>query len=939
MSDSELKRLLEGLFTDLPAEVAPAEITPTEVAPAEAPTGAPGTSGETGTPEQLAARFQAAARLSQAATSILNVDELLPHIVGLVREEFGYYYVGIFLVDGRNEWAILHAGTGEAGRKMVEQGHQLRIGGDSMIGWCVANNQARIAFDVGEDAVHFANPWLPRTRSEMALPLSSRGRVIGALTIQSAQPTAFSQEDISILQTLTAQLATAVENARLFEDRQKQIDELTMLADASEMLARSSLQAVEIADIIARQFIHVLDIEEASVSVTDPQEQDSLLVLADVVAKGTLPPEEQQKRFRLTDYPATARVMETLQPVVVQINDPHADAAEAAYMKAAGTKTLAILPLVTTGQALGVIELESTAQAREYTAGELGLAVTLANQAAVALENARLFQESQLRLEAQALLRRITETISRSLDTQALLTDALEIMLPAMNLDAGLVSLRDKHSGRLYLAAQQGLPEPLARRLGQDGLQGTLCDYVFQRGETVAIADVRQGAPVDAAGVIRHGLLAYAGLPLVYLGERIGTICFFHRSVRDLERREISLLEAIGEQMSVGVTNARLLRETQERAAAMAVLNELGQALTARLTVDKVLEEAFTQVSRLIDSTNFYVGLYDQQKGVINIPFIATQSEIDREIKTISVNEGLTGYVIRNAHSVLIKDQIGARLEEMGIRMVGEAAKSWMGVPLMLGDEVIGAMAVQSYSTPYRYDEDDLELFTAIASAVANAVQNARLFEETQAALEEVQTAHRTYLRQSWQHHLRQKEVLRQSEFLYDSQQMEGATPARGLWRPEMEQALSSGSSGISPGGPDEARTGLAIPIKLRGQTLGVLGVEAPEGERQWGEDDIALIEAIGEQLAQTLESARLFADSQRHVERERLVGDITAKLRASTDVRHIIETAAVELGQALGTSRAMVRLQTDLTSQGASSNGSSRDEEGPGAEGQEGTG
>jgi GAF domain-containing protein len=118
-----------------------------------------------------------------------------------------------------------------------------------------------------------------------------------------------------------------------------------------------------------------------------------------------------------------------------------------------------------------------------------------------------------------------------------------------------------------------------------------------------------------------------------------------------------------------------------------------------------------------------------------------------------------------------------------------------------------------------------------------------------------------------------------------------------------------------------------------------VLGVEAPEGERQWGEDDIALIEAIGEQLAQTLESARLFADSQRHVERERLVGDITAKLRASTDVRHIIETAAVELGQALGTSRAMVRLQTDLTSQGASSNGSCRDEEGPGAEGQEGTG
>ncbi|MGD9376216.1 MAG: hypothetical protein PVJ23_10575, partial [Anaerolineae bacterium] len=103
-------------------------------------------------------------------------------------------------------------------------------------------------------------------------------------------------------------------------------------------------------------------------------------------------------------------------------------------------------------------------------------------------------------------------------------------------------------------------------------------------------------------------------------------------------------------------------------------------------------------------------------------------------------------------------------------------------------------------------------------------------------------------------------------------------------------------------------------------------GVEAPDGDRYWGEDDIALIEAISEQLAQTLETARLFADSRRHAERERLVSDITAKLRASTDIHHIIETAAVELGQALGTSRAMVRLSPDPPTQGTGSNGSSND-------------
>jgi GAF domain-containing protein len=88
-----------------------------------------------------------------------------------------------------------------------------------------------------------------------------------------------------------------------------------------------------------------------------------------------------------------------------------------------------------------------------------------------------------------------------------------------------------------------------------------------------------------------------------------------------------------------------------------------------------------------------------------------------------------------------------------------------------------------------------------------------------------------------------------------------------------------------------------------------VVGVESPSGDRQWTEEDVAFVQAIGEQLGQTLESARLFAETQRRAERERLIGDITAKIRSSTDMHDILETAAVELGQALGTSRALIRV------------------------------
>ncbi|MCX7681903.1 MAG: substrate-binding domain-containing protein, partial [Anaerolineae bacterium] len=179
-----------------------------------------------------ALKLQTAAEVSRAASSILDPEILALQVVELVRERFDLYYAGLFLVDQTgewtgepNKWAVLRAGTGEAGRLMLQQGHKLEIGGSSMIGWCIANKQARIALDVGKDAIRFDNPFLPETRSELALPLISRGHPIGALTIQSSREAAFSEEDIAVLQTMADQLANAIANAQLYNQAQREIAE------------------------------------------------------------------------------------------------------------------------------------------------------------------------------------------------------------------------------------------------------------------------------------------------------------------------------------------------------------------------------------------------------------------------------------------------------------------------------------------------------------------------------------------------------------------------------------------------------------------------------------------------------------------------------------------------------------------------------------------
>ncbi|MBN1137696.1 MAG: GAF domain-containing protein, partial [Anaerolineae bacterium] len=156
-----------------------------------------------------------------SASTILDPEHLMRQAVDLIQQRFNLYYIGLFLVDEAGEQAVLHAGTGKAGQKMLAEGHRLAVGGQSMIGQCVAQAQPIIAPDVEDQFVRFNNPLLPETRSEMALPLNSRGECIGALTVQSAQKAAFSAGDIIALQSIANQLAVAITNARLYDQVQQ----------------------------------------------------------------------------------------------------------------------------------------------------------------------------------------------------------------------------------------------------------------------------------------------------------------------------------------------------------------------------------------------------------------------------------------------------------------------------------------------------------------------------------------------------------------------------------------------------------------------------------------------------------------------------------------------------------------------------------------------
>jgi len=179
--------------------------------------------------------LETAARVGQMVTSILDLDELLKHTVNIICSEFNFYYSGIFLLSEDKKWAVLRAGYAAAGQKMMDENYRLPVDHHSMIGNAILKQEAQIASDVAGEESRFKNPFLPKTRSEMALPLVAKFEALGALTVQSEKLNAFSETDITSLQVMADHIAIALNNAQLMDK----------LADANaELLRTKTFEAI-----------------------------------------------------------------------------------------------------------------------------------------------------------------------------------------------------------------------------------------------------------------------------------------------------------------------------------------------------------------------------------------------------------------------------------------------------------------------------------------------------------------------------------------------------------------------------------------------------------------------------------------------------------------------------------------------------------------------
>ncbi|MCP4516636.1 MAG: GAF domain-containing protein, partial [Delftia sp.] len=193
--------------------------------------------------ERRARLLGAANAVGHTVASILDLDQLLPKTVDTICETYGFYYAGIFLIDEEEQWAVLRSGRGEAGAAMIAAGHKLALDGNSMIGTAIREREARVAVDVGEEAVFFRNPHLPRTRSEAALPLVMGAKALGAITVQSAKERDFGPDDVSTLQAMADHLSVAIHNAQAVQELER-VNQEIVRTKTFEAIATATGEAI-----------------------------------------------------------------------------------------------------------------------------------------------------------------------------------------------------------------------------------------------------------------------------------------------------------------------------------------------------------------------------------------------------------------------------------------------------------------------------------------------------------------------------------------------------------------------------------------------------------------------------------------------------------------------------------------------------------------------
>jgi sigma-B regulation protein RsbU (phosphoserine phosphatase) len=742
----------------------------------------------------------------------------------------------------------------------------------------------------------------PFTRSWIGIPMILRERVIGILNLDKLEPHFYDQADLSLVSAFANQAAIAIENARLFERQGKLTQKLLGLQALSQRI-NVLLDIDQVLQELSEQIHAIFGYDFITIFLLDEWTNELYVAAQFGYDEGSLP---HSTRLRVGLDGICGFVAATGEMAVVP------DVRQAPfYMEIhPDIKSELALPLAIRGRIIGVFNVESD-QPSAFKDDDITLLSALAGHITVALENARLYQQTQRQLEELAqeaarlrAVNQISTLTSSTLDVQQIMQIVVDQLAELTGGDQCRLLIFDYEAGCGRVWAEH-VPTAGIEELRLPIKDNPSIELLIETKEPLVIHDAATDSRLD---VIRDtltglGVKSMMILPLIVKDQVIGSFGVDAvKKQRRFSHREVETCRTIANQAAVAIESARLFQERERRIAELAVLNDVGRAISSVGPLNELLEMIHEQASRVLDTTNFYIALYDQLTNIVEFPlFYELGQPLQQPSREFS--QRITEYVIRHRAPLLIRGDSEDFCREYGLEHAGTPAKSWLGVPLIAGDHVLGVMTIQDYERYDAYDEDHQRTLSTLAAQAAVAIENARLYEKEHRRATQLAVINEVGRQIT--------SILDQRELLFHVSRLvrqtlgynwvqiallEGEDLVFHRWGDRGEKLkeflrLKIGQEGIpgwvaSTGEPlivpdvrleprhrsfelwARACSEIALPLKVGNRVLGVLDVQS-ERLAAFDEEEATILQSLASQIAIALSNAQLYQESVARVEQE----------------------------------------------------------------------
>jgi GAF domain-containing protein/CheY-like chemotaxis protein/tetratricopeptide (TPR) repeat protein len=769
-------------------------------------------------------------------------------------------------------------------------------------------------------------PGTDRSKSMASVPIISSDRVLGYIHLENFErENAYGESELRLLTTIAASLGTALENARLFDETQRlfkeeqeRVAELQIINSIQQGLA-AELDFQAIVDLVGDKLREVITIGEVSIHWYD--EKANLIHYLYAYEHGkrlTISPTSPSFIFEFhvkTHEPFVANSLEEREKFGM-IEVPGTDR----------SKSYISVPFFGGEGFLGDIAVENYEHENAFGESEIRLLTTIAASLGTALENARLFNETQRLLKETeernaelAIINSVQEGLAKKLDLKGiveLVGDKVREIFAADTVAVGMYNAeRDWGYNIYYLDRGQRIPIP-------DGPQPrpSLVAHVIDSGKPLLVGTRAESQKLGALRFPREGEAqdkneTYLGVPILTENRVIGAVSVQSYKQYAFNQNDVRLLQTLANSMSVALENARLLdetqrllKETEQRNAELAIINSVQEGLVAKMDIQGIYDLVGDEIRDIFDAQVVLISIFDAAQKSSHVPYAIEKGErLEMDAGPLTF---LERYIAGTRQTFLCNERFVEQANELfgGLNIpAGDVPKSLLATPLMVGDHTRGVISLQNVDRENAFSESDVRLLTTLANSMSVALENARLFDETQHLLKETeQRAQELAIINSVQEGLASKlnyqgivdlvgnkirEIFNAQSIniaQYDAQTdrcfplylvernvrhaFEPLAPGP-LFRRIINtreslrlntQAEFDAMGAITVPGTETTKSGIFVPLMQGKELLGVIALENLDYENAYTESDLRLLTTLANSMSVALENARLFDETQR---------------------------------------------------------------------------